>query len=514
MNPSFDLIEQPWIPCIGLEGRRVELGLEEVLLRSHELGEVRDESPLATAALLRLLLAVLHASLEGPKDIRAWKALWSAGRWDERKVKRYLKEWRGRFDLFDEKHPFFQIGGFEIIGKGGSPVTKLTHELSTGNSATLFDHTVEERLSSVAPAVAARWLVTCQSYALGGGVGATSNKYGKHPNFTHAPMVGGVAAFVQGRSLFETLALNLVTLGEDGAGPMPSRGTDRPTWEQDRIDGPQERRPRGYLEFLTWRSRALRLLPEVQDGRLAVSRMHFASGWQMDRSVLNPFFAYIADAKRGPLSVAFRQGRALWRDSSALLTTVHETDGGKNRRPAALNLVSELAERDVLPMDAPLRCITLGLANDKAKVLFWRRESWAVPTRLIEDESTACQLVAALKAADEGGKATYAALSRFAEHFKDGVPELRERAWAAYWADLEPAFRRLLSDLAGPGQNALMAWTSAVVGSARRALQEHTDNAQRRSARELRARVDAQGLLAWKLKQLTVDGEERADGNS
>jgi CRISPR system Cascade subunit CasA len=511
MTPSFDLVDSPWIPCIDAAGRRVELGLRDTLVRAHELTEVRDESPLTTAALLRLLMAVLYAALEGPKDERGWRALWKAGAWSEGKIGTYLKTWRQRFELFDAKHPFLQVGGFEITGKEGSPVTKLTHQLATGNSATLFDHTVEEREVAVAPAVAARWLVTCQSFAVGGGVGATSNKFGKHPNFTHAPMVGGVAVFLQGKTLFETLALNLVPLTETS--PMPTRGQDKPTWEQDRVDAPEERRPRGVMEFLTWRARMVRLLPELRGESTVVARMHFASGWATAGGVVNPAWAYVADEKRGIVPVGLRQGRALWRDSSALLTAMNGTDGVKNLRPAALNLASSLVSLEILPANAALRVLSLGFANDKAKVLLWRRETWSVPARLLEDAEVAMHLLGALQDADVGGKAMYAALSRFKECFKDGFAEVRDRGMAAYWGGLETSFREFVSDVAADPEKALAAWRAELVRSSKSSLDRATDNTQRRSARELRARVEAQGLLASKLQPLTNVREETHDGD-
>jgi CRISPR system Cascade subunit CasA len=299
---------------MGADGRRLELGIRAVLSRAHELREVRDESPLTTMALMRLLLAVTHAALEGPADLATWKRLWSAGHLPEKRITAYLDKWQGRFDLFDPKYPFFQVGGFEVVDKDGqakepTPVTKLTHERATGNSATLFDHSVEESEIAVSPSVAARWLVTCQSYALGGGVGGTSNKFGKHPNFTHAPMVGGVAVVLDGSSLFETLMLNLVVGAESG--PIPSKGHDAPVWERDRIDSPEERRPRGLLEFLTWRARMVRLLPVTANGAVLVKQMQYAPGWEVAEDVVNPAWAYVTDEKRGERPIGLRQGRVL-----------------------------------------------------------------------------------------------------------------------------------------------------------------------------------------------------------
>ncbi|HYD40348.1 MAG TPA: type I-E CRISPR-associated protein Cse1/CasA [Anaeromyxobacter sp.] len=508
MKPTFDLVNEAWIPCVDHTGRRVEVGLAEALGRAHEYREVRDESPLATAALVRLMLAVLYSALEGPKDIRGWKVLWAKGELDRRKVEKYLDAWRHRFDLFDEKHPFFQVGGFEIPGKEPTPVSKLTHEIATGNAATLFDHSVEERVRSVPPSVAARWLVTAQSFAVGGGVGATSNRFGKHPNFTHAPMVGGAAIFSIGASLFETLLLNLTPFDTSPG----RRDADRPVWEHDRLDSPRERPPRGPLDFLTWRSRMVRLLPDPQGSGTAVTSMFFASGLQCPREFDNRFWGYVVDEVKGKLPIGFRSDRALWRDSTALLAAGDGPGHQRRIRPACVSLATELVEREILPRDSPLRVLSLGMANDKAKVLFWRREEWSVPPRVLEDPGCANDLDIALQRAESCGKALYASMSHLGEVFRDGVPGARTRAMRSFWGGLELAFRSLLARLGAKDVRAVPDWTEAVKRSAWAAFHEHSENVQRRSARELRARVQGAGLLDWKLRELTTtDEKETAD---
>ena len=56
---SFDLLEEQWIACENLKGKREALGIRQVLARAHELSTVSDESPLVTAATYRMLLAIV-----------------------------------------------------------------------------------------------------------------------------------------------------------------------------------------------------------------------------------------------------------------------------------------------------------------------------------------------------------------------------------------------------------------------------------------------------------------------
>src|SRR4051794_15283212 len=107
-SSGFNLIDQPWLPCIDTEGRTVELGIREALLRAPELAELRDPSPLTTAALLRLLLAVLYAAHGWPWTNARRAEVWQAGRWERGVVEAYLDRWKEQFDLFHPRHPFYQ----------------------------------------------------------------------------------------------------------------------------------------------------------------------------------------------------------------------------------------------------------------------------------------------------------------------------------------------------------------------------------------------------------------------
>src|SRR5258708_1796114 len=106
--PSFNLVDEPWLPALDASGGTVTLSLREALLRAPALREIFDPSPLVTAALHRLLLAVLHRT-HGTADMAAWCAVWRRGEFDAAALNGYLDEWRPRFDLFDAERPFYQV---------------------------------------------------------------------------------------------------------------------------------------------------------------------------------------------------------------------------------------------------------------------------------------------------------------------------------------------------------------------------------------------------------------------
>ena len=109
MTYSFNLIDRPWIPCTEMNGHIVELSLRETLARAHELRGLQGDSPLETAALYRLLLAVIHSALRGPTSRTEWARLWNMKRFDADQFNRYFQEWHSDFDLFDREHPFYQV---------------------------------------------------------------------------------------------------------------------------------------------------------------------------------------------------------------------------------------------------------------------------------------------------------------------------------------------------------------------------------------------------------------------
>lgn len=481
-HESFDLLTKPWIPCVDAQGKRVEFGLIRTLADAHTLRAIHDDSPLVTAGLLRLLLAVVHSALDGPVDLDDWARIRTAERFPS-DVERYLREWGKRFDLFSARWPFFQVPDLET--KSLNLVTKLAHDRATGNNPVLFDHSIEERPRAMSPAEAARQLIGNQSYALGGGQSTASTEFGPHPYFRHAPMIGGVAVFLEGSTLFETIALNLLAFERSRL--------DQPVWEQNHVAKPGPHKSQGYLEFLTWRSRFLRLVPaEASD--LEVTSMHYVSGWEYDRSQLNPSFAYVSDEKRGTFPISLRDNRALWRDSSALFAGARAKESV--RQPMVLSQAAELVKRKVLDPEAALQCLVVGLANDKAKPLFWRQERFAVPSRLLDDPMLANALTASVEYAETMGRALRSAVGIYRDRVKDAAPQLATQIDLLYWPTVGAKFTSLL-DALGRDVGAVTPFQSTIENIARDAFDRGTENVVRSNGRQFQARVEARSFLSY-----------------
>lgn len=496
MLTEFDLIEEPWIPCIDLQGRRLEYGIQDTLLRAHELREIFHDSPLVTVALHRLLLALLYRSHSGPRDFEAWRLLYERGMFDRGCVTRYLDTWRDRFNLFDERYPFYQMASFET----GSPVSvnRLATECASGNNATLFDHSSDGEAPQWPPAEAARQLLACQSFALGFGKAGRARIAGQdedRPYSTDAIALRGLTIWLQGRTLFDTLAINLA----------PREDTSLPPWElddphkyRDRLGGGRQKTAAlGVVDRLTWQSRMVRLLPDGE----TVSLMYFTHGRSADKNPGDPMKAYRASRNGGIEAVSLGSAKAVWRDAHALLATPAPDSG--ERRPECFNLVARARAREVIQPQSQYVAHVVGLAtapNKAGKFLLWRHERMPLPTDLLSNTRLIEALGRLLDKAEHAGTVLGQRTRRMASLYlspsaesrggqepdRDAVARLVQAIdpRPAYWARLERHFFVLLANLANDWdgvaddwrpadeQTASKAWREAVKREASQALEE------------------------------------------
>lgn len=545
MTARFNLVDEPWIPYLGLDGQRRMCGIEEALVSAHEFRGLFDQSPLATVALHRLLLAILHQVLSGPKDAAAWANLWDggSGRFPEQQIRAYLQQRRDRFDLFSVQHPFYQSAALPFTyrdgkGKEGTycvPVAKLALELACGNNETLFDHRNDDSPQEFEPAYSARLLVAYQAFAVGGLVtsekGQNRSLYG---SADMAPMTKGAATLVRGDTLFQTLMLNLHQYNADDEEPFPfDPAKDIPAW--DRLEGPQriDRAPNGYVDLLTWQSRLIRLKPETDaQGRTVVRHCVVMKGEQfpkgflrVDKETMLAFVARTAAAKGTDpwIPVAFMEDRALWRDSLALVQSVEH----RRARPKILRWLHELCQEGVLPRSAVFQLDLLGMSSDRAKVNLWRHERRPLPLAYLDDPELVACLERALTVAEDGAEILRESCWSFARLAivpdENKVPSKQQKkseispladslaGERRYWPRLELPFLHLLEDLPGdvderPDAKSahraqhLTGWTDTVRRTAWKSFRE-TVSGFDRTARLLKAAVRAEGRFMRELNK-------------
>ena len=219
---SFSLWDKPWIPATYCTGQSGLLSIRDILVQAHEVREISDSSPLITAAIPRLLQAVLYRIFM-PRAHSDWVRLWDEHRFNPDKIDEYGDIYREKFDLLHPERPFYQVPLIE--GKKIHPISALILEAASGNNATLFDHGLAEGDMWLPLDRAACHLVAHQAFAISGGK--------SEPFYlSDAPLTSGLVVQAIGRTLYETLMLNLMPQSRWNS-YVPAHDDDCPAWEKE-----------------------------------------------------------------------------------------------------------------------------------------------------------------------------------------------------------------------------------------------------------------------------------------
>lgn len=535
---TFNLIDEPWIPCVvpGKDAPQL-FSLRDTLRKAHSLKEIAADSPLVTASLYRLCLAVLH-HIFGPRDSHAWYRLWQTreqGTWTAEQAAEldayFVAPTRyRRFDLFASERPFYQANDARV-----KPVciANLRVEVSS-SQATLFDHHQEAQQPAFTPAEAARALAASQTFGLGGLSGV------RNVSFVDGIGAQGIIFLAEGDTLFETLLLNLF--------PYPTKDdvfytdpeTDVPAWDAEDPLAPRSE-PRGYLDLLTWPNRRVLLLPEQTEAGVVIRQMKWAPDLQLSKKTLDPMQRYhpntdASSSKKQPwLPLRFNADRALWRDSYTLLAKLSKDI----RPPYVSQWLADLVRWDkYLDAAQTYRLMTFGIAKDRANVSFYRMERLPLPLRLLEDPARVGALSEAMTLANRTEGALKRALGELARLLisagdktkpapaaeqpakkkkgkKSAAPEGGKKnenvdklldSWGVlsrYWGQLETPFWRLAHDLARASNSdemeaAQQTWSQTLYRAARDTL-DLTERYAGDSPRALKAAVQARSWLRYLL---------------
>ncbi|MDY4008569.1 MAG: type I-E CRISPR-associated protein Cse1/CasA [Candidatus Limiplasma sp.] len=325
---EFNLLHEPWIRAMRPDSSVEELSLTDALLRAHEYGSLAGELPTQDIAVLRLMLAVLHAVFhrvdedgnEAPleDDVMAldrWEALWRMRRVPAAPVCDYLNRYEDRFWLFHPERPFYQaVSAIQGSGYGAEKLNGAINE--SGNKPRLFASRAGEAKKRLTYAEAARWLFQLNGFD-DAGLKKKIRTDADLPSFKTGWLgqLGLIAA--NGRNLFETLMLNLVLLDKSDA-PWDAAS---PEWEKpapDLRDRVWIAAPHDQAALLTLQSRRTLLLRE--NGY--VVGYHVLSGEQFSpENAFSEQMTLWRKTKEGKyLPRKHSLDKALWREMAALFT--------------------------------------------------------------------------------------------------------------------------------------------------------------------------------------------------
>ncbi len=373
--PAYNLLDEKWIPVRFLDGRQDEVGLLELFEKADTIAALAETSPPNLIALYRVLLAITHRALtraHGP-----WKdkdrARWYREGFPSNALRSYLEHWRERFWLLHPEFPFMQVAALAAAEETRDklkPWTQIAIGSACGSDPLLFNHCVDDAPEPITPARACRMLLGYLQFTPGGLIKVLriSDNAG--------PLANTAAILPIGSVLQQTLCSALHPHSFSAA-------EDLPAWEQS-APSLQDLRAlpalaTGINDRFSRLSRAA-LFSRDPDGH--VRRLLYAAGLALleDVGAPDPMTSYKAGSN-GLVRLAFREGRAFWRDLPSL---VPDTEGRHGQPAAVLGYAANLHLILGEP-DTEQNFIAAGVASDQAKLLRWRLEQVHLPVSFLKD---------------------------------------------------------------------------------------------------------------------------------
>ncbi len=367
----YSVLTEPVIPVLLPDGSKTQAGIYEVLLRAHEIRDVEGETPLERYAILRLLIAFAMDMLH-PKDSFARRDLLEMERFDPSVLNDYIElcEKNGpRFDLFDSEHPFLQSKYDESLdAKAEKPIAVIIHSLPSGNNHVFLDHRAANT-HAVPYSRAFQALVASYVFCVSGTAGPSS--------VNNTPPIYAV---MLGKTLFETIILNM--LSESEVKPL-SYGTGLVPWRKERKVIPKEKiADISLLEGLTWFPRRITLIPE--EGK--VKRVFCQAGldFKGNERWNDPHVPKFKKNDETYGTVKPELGKSFWRDIGAMM---YDHDGKKIRQPLTMRCITNVIDREDLPLWIPVR--GTGLITNQAAYTGWLEDTLTIPSSLLYDQENA-----------------------------------------------------------------------------------------------------------------------------
>ena len=231
MENKFNLVDEPWIPVVG----KGLVSLSDVF-SDHSI-KALGGNPVQKIALTKLLLAIAQTAYTS-KDDDDWKQLSAKGL--AKIAYEYLQKKKDLFWLYGDK-PFLQMP--DIAKAEKQNIGALQYFVATGNTTVLTQYQNEKVLSDAEKSLL---VVQMMGFSLGGkktdnsavlshGYNGKKNEKGKPSTGKYGPSIGFLGflhSFLQGKSLQETIWLNLITKEDISNIKIFSEGIGEVPWEK------------------------------------------------------------------------------------------------------------------------------------------------------------------------------------------------------------------------------------------------------------------------------------------
>ncbi len=354
IEKEFNLLHEPWILVKDQGGSIEEVSLTELFRNAPRYQGLAGELPTQDIAILRLLLAILHAvfaryDLEGEHvpitspgiALQRWKTLWEKRMFPLDILEAYLRHYEDRFYLFHATRPFYQVAKLGRCTEYNA--AKLNGELSeSNNKLRLFPQRTGSGKAGLTYPEAARWLININSYD--DTASKPSRKGLPSPGAGWLGKLGLIIA--TGDSLYETMLLNLVFL-KDGSDEL--WGEENPTWEADEADVGERKKiamPDSLSALYTLQSR--RLLLRRDGGSITGYNLLGGDFFLKENAFAEQMTLWRNTAKRAEDPPQYNPrrhdpSRQLWRDFPVL---VSQKEAG--RQPGVIKWLARLKEEGLI----------------------------------------------------------------------------------------------------------------------------------------------------------------------
>ena len=153
--------------------------------------------------------------------------------------------------------------------------------------------------------------------------------------------------------------------------------------------------------------------------------------------------------------MTFREDRALWRDSHALMSSTN----AESEQLKTLTWLADLAWEGIISYSQIVPVDVFGLGSTRAKIDFWRHERLSLPLAYLKDKQLADTLREVLELTETTAQNLNRAMWTMATRMLAAGPDRKPKAedvrnlsdhlgaGRAYWSQLETPFKRLLVEL-------------------------------------------------------------------
>ena len=230
----MNLVTGEWIPVLYNGELYTRVSLRRFFQEADQIMDLAVDPP-QRVAMMRFLICITQAALDGPKDIDDWKKCKGV---ITSKVSDYLQAHFKHFELYGEK-PFMQVPTLKQTYNAA--IDKLDFGLAHGGACPLYDHGSNETGREHDEGWIALMLITYQSFCPGGTIGVTkwgnqSTQPGKEKgpgSSSEAVCVeqSALHTFIRAANMLDTVHQNLLT--KELIVKMPNTTWGKPTWEID-----------------------------------------------------------------------------------------------------------------------------------------------------------------------------------------------------------------------------------------------------------------------------------------